>query len=100
MASFFSPPVAAAVSAGAAALAVPPRLSAGVGGPGPGLASIERQIAQKPADEALQVGRALALLANRRDAETFALCPRLETAHPDDLATLWAAKGFVALRQG
>jgi tetratricopeptide (TPR) repeat protein len=79
---------------------VPPRLFAGVGGPGPGLASIERQIAEKPADEDLQVGRALALLANRRDAEAFALFSRLEAAHPDDLATLWAAKGFVALRQG
>ncbi len=77
---------------------IPARLL-GSAGPAAGLASIEKQLAAKPGDVDLSVGRALALLGNGRTKEGLDELARLEREHPE-AAIVWSSKGYVAMRQG
>lgn len=76
---------------------VPARLF-GPGGPAAALASIEAQLAARPGDVELSVGRALALLGNGREREGLAELERIAREHPEN-ATVWGARGYVAYRQ-
>lgn len=77
---------------------VPARLL-GSAGPAGALASIEKQLAEKPGDVDLSVGRALAILGNGRTKEGLDELARLAREHPE-AAIVWSSKGYVAMRQG
>ncbi len=77
---------------------VPARLL-GSAGPAGALASIEKQLRDKPGDVDLSVGRALALLGNNRTKEGLDELARLEKEHPE-ASIVWSSKGYVAMRQG
>ncbi|MCB9621429.1 MAG: protein kinase [Sandaracinus sp.] len=68
-------------------------------GPAGALAQLEAQLATRPGDPALRVGRALALLGNQREREGLAELEALAREHPR-LGVLWGARGYVAMRLG
>ncbi len=77
---------------------VPARML-GSRGPAGALQHIEDQLAARPGDPELRVGRALALLGNGREREGLAELEALSRSNPE-LAVLWGGRGYVAMRLG
>lgn len=68
-------------------------------GPAGALQHIEDQLAARPGDAELRVGRALALLGNGREREGLSELEALSRSNPE-LAVLWGGRGYVAMRLG
>ncbi|MEM9069922.1 MAG: protein kinase [Myxococcota bacterium] len=69
------------------------------GDPATALQMLEARVEAAPTDPDLKVGRALAYLANNREREGLRDLREISREHPQ-LASVWGARGFVALRQG